>query len=240
MRLTPRACGLTRDGRDHHRICAGEDGEGGDASGDADVGRVAILVQLANALTRRHQAEDRAHALDIMLKEVVCHPRHTVPDNVGLVGRIYKDIFAESKHTDTAALDQAIRWYKKAMEIEEGFYPAINLATLLYVRGERIPQSQLLADIHIKLVWFLGRHGDMAEVTNFWTVATIFEMHVLFERYDLAVVAAFHMFALKVRGGGKAKGAAEEREEYDGEGRKVGEGGEEDREDREDNFPAAS
>jgi len=62
------------------------------------------------------------------------------------------------------------------MEIEEGFYPAINLATLLYVKGERIPESELLADMHIKLVWFLGRHGDMAEVTNFWTVATIFEV----------------------------------------------------------------
>lgn len=76
---------------------------------------MAILVQLANALTRRNQAEDRTTALGIMLEEVVCHPRHAVPDNVGLVGRIYKDVFADSKHTDKEALENAIHWYVAAV-----------------------------------------------------------------------------------------------------------------------------
>ncbi len=36
----------------------------------------------------------------------------------------------------------------------------------------------------------------MRTCRNYWTVATVFEMHVLFERPDLAIVAAYHMARL--------------------------------------------
>ncbi len=128
-----------------------------------------------------------------ILQEVI-DERGPSPETCGLYGRIYKDWYDEAcsrgqQEIASVYLDQTIEWYRRGFEADpRDYYPGINLATLLFVKGTPEALEELRRVVPV-VSFAAARRGGMGS-DDYWDVATVLEAAVLGEDWDHAKRAA--------------------------------------------------
>lgn len=143
--------------------------------------------QVALALNRRIGSGDRDRAMST-IKQLIDDLGPSA-ESFGILGRIYKDMYAEAQSAGSARaggyLDLAIEAYTEGFEAEPSdFYPGTNAITLLLKRGQDGDREKI--DYLAPLVTFAAVRRGGERSSDYWTVATVMELAVVSRDYDMA------------------------------------------------------
>ena len=123
-----------------------------------------ILEQKAFALNRLNRKEEAKVLLESIIKKF-----GEDSETLGILGRVYKDLWQESKNE--VYLKKAIEIYKKGFENNlNDYYPGINLLTLaLYDNNKKILE-QYLPIVEVAL------NKSLSNKKDYWGLATKLEL----------------------------------------------------------------
>jgi MAP3K TRAFs-binding domain len=139
-----------------------------------------IREQMAMALSRRNQGDDRNRAIET-LEEVIAEHGDS-PESLGILARCHKARWEEKhKAGDPGAqdaLDQAIHTYRRGFDADpRDFYPGVNLVTLPARRGK--PEDiECLRQVAPVVNFAAGRKGGLRS-RDYWVLATVLETSAL-------------------------------------------------------------
>lgn len=142
--------------------------------------RRAVLIreQLAFACNR---LGNRNRAIEIL--EAVVDEHGASSETCGLMGRVYKDLWADAKQANQVALaigylDKAIAVYTRGFEADwRDAYPGINAVTLLDIKGDEASLSQ--KEQLLPVVRFAVTQRLKHAKPDYWDHATLLELAVL-------------------------------------------------------------
>jgi len=139
-----------------------------------------VREQLAMALNRRNESDDRRCAIAI-LRELIDEQGKS-PETFGILGRCLKDRWTEKSQSGDAgaidALSEAIDAYRQGFEADpREHYPGINLLTLLLRRGLQgdIEEVRRITPV---VSFAVARKGGIGS-GDCWTAATVLELAVI-------------------------------------------------------------
>jgi len=137
-----------------------------------------IKQQEAFALNRRSGPDDRRRAINIL--EEIRQVYGDDPETMGLLGRIYKDMYKDAKKendlfTSLGYLQKAVDTYTRGFYSDpRDYYPGINAVTLLIEKGDKqsyYKAKELITSVNLAL----ARRGGL-DSQNYWDLATILEI----------------------------------------------------------------
>jgi hypothetical protein len=147
--------------------------------------------QLAFALNRRagmtDSSQDRDRALEVL--QSVEEDQGPSSETCGLIGRVYKDLWAKSKDKDPIKakgyLKHAVGAYLRGFQADwRDAYPGINAVTLLDIKGD--DQSLKQKDAILPVVRFAVSQRLEANTPDYWDYATLLELAVLENKQEAA------------------------------------------------------
>lgn len=136
-----------------------------------------IREQLAMALSRRNEGDDRNRAIGIINDVIAEHGESA--ESLGILGRCFKARWMDKEKAGDAgaadALAEAIGAYERGFNADpRDFYPGINLITLLVRRGEAADLDRV-RQVAPVVSFAVARKGALRS-SDYWTLATVLEI----------------------------------------------------------------
>jgi tetratricopeptide (TPR) repeat protein len=162
---------------------------------------VTLREQYALGLNRLYaftKGDERQRALKIL--QSIVEARGDSPETCALIGRIYKDQYAEAlaagqRIKADGFLQQAIEWYARGFNADpRDYYPGVNAATLLAIANT----DEAKATLHrlVPAVSFAVARLGGIKSSDYWQVATVLELAVLGGEWNEASRALARMLTL--------------------------------------------
>ena len=158
---------------------------------------VAVSQLLAFALNRRNAGNDRDRAIAVL--DGVIASDGISAETAGLMARVYKERFEEARVRDpflaAGYLQHAIEWYRRGFSADpRAYYPGVNLCTLLTIDASDEALLELRRTLPV-VAFAIDRLGGVSS-TDYWVVASVFELAVIGNDWTLATRALSRMRTL--------------------------------------------
>ncbi len=141
-----------------------------------------VQEQLGFAYNRMGDSEQAKRILEGVIKEY-----GPDPETNGILGRVYKDLYAAAKKENNKLkaagfLNMAIKSYREGFDADwRDAYPGVNLVTLLELKGDEKSLGE-----YLPIVQFANKRKMEATTPDYWDMVTQGELNILKRDYEAA------------------------------------------------------
>lgn len=131
------------------------------------------VLEIKEELALGYIEQQKFTAAEKLLSEIETRYHYTTSETPARLGRLWKDRAVASQPLDRMALRQSLTQYRMAEQIGGDYFPAINVASLLLLLGERAAARQQAQ----RVIEMLNDHDGTDD--PFWPYATRGEAELL-------------------------------------------------------------